>query len=245
MDDTISVVIPAYNEERRLARCLQTLADQTLPPIEVIVVDDGSRDRTAAIAVSEGARVLWQSHAGMAPARNRGAGASAGSILCFLDADMSFAPEFVERLTVPIRDGKAVSTWSKEEYVANPDEGWATVWTLNEGLPPGRRIFPDVPDLAPGIRAIRREPFFAVGGFDDQGYYADLTVSRKLGVLAMPAPGAVCFHYNPSTPQEVFLAARWIGRAGRHGSLAAAWREHHPLRSLQHARYLSRAHRRP
>ncbi|MBI2910512.1 MAG: hypothetical protein HYY05_00110, partial [Chloroflexi bacterium] len=47
------------------------------------------------------------------------------------------------------------------------------------------------------------------------------------------------------TPQEVFLAARWIGRAGRHGSLAAAWREHHPLRSLQHARYLSRAHRRP
>lgn len=245
MDDSVSVVIPAYNEERHLGQCLQTLRDQTLPPLEVIVVDDGSRDRTAAVARSEGALLLQQGHQGPAPARNRGARASTGTILSFLDADMSFAPEFLERLTAPIREGRALSTWSKEEYVANPDEGWATLWTLNDGLPYGHRIRPQVPDEAPVVRAIRREHFLAVGGFDDQGYFDDSSVSRKLGVLAVPAPGALCYHNNPASPGEVLLAARWIGRAGRDGGLRTVWRERNPWSSLRQARHLARLHRRP
>lgn len=241
----VSVIIPAYNEERHLGRCLATLQEQTLPASDIVVVDDGSRDKTAAIARAAAVRLVRQPHLGMAPARNRGAETSTGEILCFLDADMTFAPEFLDRLTAPIREGLALSTWSRDEYVANESEGWASLWTLNDGRPPGRRIWSDAPDLAEGIRAIRREAFFAVGGFDDEGYYADVSVCRKLGILALAAPAAVCYHYNPSTPQEVFVAARWIGRAGRHGSFVAAWRQHHPLRSLRHARYLARAHGRP
>jgi len=245
LKSSVSVIIPAFDEERHLAACLETLRLQTLPGAEIIVVDDGSRDATAAIAHRASVCLVRQPHLGMAPARNRGAEASAGEILCFLDADMTFAANFLERLTAPIREGRAVSTWSKEEFVANAGEGWATLWTLNEGLPTGHRVFPNLPDLAPGIRAIRREPFFAVGGFDDEGYYSDMSVSKKLGTLALAAPGAVCYHNNPSTPREVFLAARWIGRAGRVGGLGDAWLLRNPVSSLRHARYLARAHGRP
>ncbi len=245
MNDTVSVVIPAYNEERHLAECLQTLRDQTLRPFEVIVVDDGSRDRTTTIARSAGVHLLRQDHEGPASARNRGARASSGAVMCFLDADMAFAPEFLERLTAPIRAREAISTWSREEFVANAGQRWATLWTLNGGLPAGHRLPPGAPDEAPVFRAIRREPFFAVGGFDDEGYFDDSSVSRKLGIMALPAPGAICYHHNPSTPREVFLAARWIGRSGKAGGLAEVWRLHNPLMSLRNARYLALKHGEP
>src|SRR5436309_4347153 len=87
----VSVVIPAYNEESSLGACLDTLNKQTIPA-EIVVVDDGSTDRTSAIAAARGVRVLRTDHRGPAVARNRGAQATSAPILAFLDADMTFAP---------------------------------------------------------------------------------------------------------------------------------------------------------
>ena len=85
---TISVVIPAYNAERTIGAVLDALAGQDVPPDEVLVVDDGSSDRTAELARAAGATVVETGGGGYAGgARNRGWEAAGGDVVVFLDSD--------------------------------------------------------------------------------------------------------------------------------------------------------------
>ena len=94
MSERVSVIICTRNYAHFLGQCLESVAKQTCPPDEVIVVDDGSTDNTPAI-VSEfkGVRYLRQEHAGKAAAFNHGFAASTGDIVCHLDADDYWLPE--------------------------------------------------------------------------------------------------------------------------------------------------------
>ncbi len=83
----ISVVIPAYNASAYLAEALESVRGQTAQPTEVIVVDDGSTDATAAIARAGGATVLSQPNMGISAARNAGIRAATQPWVAFLDAD--------------------------------------------------------------------------------------------------------------------------------------------------------------
>jgi glycosyltransferase involved in cell wall biosynthesis len=89
MSTTVSCVIPAYNAERYLDRALNSVLEQSRPPQEIIVVDDGSMDGTAAVLEAYGSRlrVVRQENAGPAAARNRGIRMAAGELICFQDAD--------------------------------------------------------------------------------------------------------------------------------------------------------------
>jgi glycosyltransferase involved in cell wall biosynthesis len=85
---TVTVVIPAYNAERTLGKVLEALAAQDEPVDEVIVVDDGSTDGTAAAAERHGARVVSADGGGFAgAARNRGWDEATGDVVVFLDSD--------------------------------------------------------------------------------------------------------------------------------------------------------------
>lgn len=99
----VSVVIPAYNAERHLAATLDSVLAQTLQPYEVIVVDDGSVDGTAAVAVGFGGpvRVVSQDNSGVSSARNRGFAESSGEYLAVCDADDTWRPQ---KLAAQIRD---------------------------------------------------------------------------------------------------------------------------------------------
>ncbi|PKP71886.1 MAG: glycosyltransferase family 2 protein [Alphaproteobacteria bacterium HGW-Alphaproteobacteria-4] len=89
------VVIPAYNAERTLAEALGSVLNQTVPPAEIVVVDDGSTDATAEIAAraSPLVRVLRQHNTGPGGATTRGAQAIGAPILAFLDADDLWLPD--------------------------------------------------------------------------------------------------------------------------------------------------------
>ena len=97
---TSSVVIAAYNSAHLLGRTLDSIGAQTVPPDEVIVVDDGSRDETAAIAEAHPAatRVVSQSNGGMCHARNTGIELSTGELIFIVDSDDLWHPEYVERM---------------------------------------------------------------------------------------------------------------------------------------------------
>src|SRR5690349_17486601 len=94
----VSVVIPAFNSAATIEGCLAALAEQTVMPGEVIVVDDGSTDDTPEIARRMGAEVITQERGGAGAARNRGAKAARGEVLLFTDADCAPVGDWVERL---------------------------------------------------------------------------------------------------------------------------------------------------
>ncbi|WP_426416969.1 glycosyltransferase family 2 protein [Aestuariirhabdus sp. LZHN29] len=90
----ISVVVPVYNGEKTLARALDSLIEQDVSPYEVIVVDDGSTDGSAAVAARYGERIslIQQDNLGVSVARNRGVAHASGDWLAFLDADDWYYP---------------------------------------------------------------------------------------------------------------------------------------------------------
>ncbi|MEK9147232.1 MAG: glycosyltransferase family 2 protein [Patescibacteria group bacterium] len=214
----ITVVIPVYNEQKTIINCLTSLGSQTYKPLEVIVIDDGSTDKTRGIIENlklkiENLQLLRQKHLGPGPARNLGASKAKGKILVFVDADMTFDKNFIRDLTAPILAGQTIGTFSKNEMNANVDNIWSRCWQINRGWPIDRLIPPDYPDKAPIFRAILKREFDKVDGFDATGEYTDdWSLSRKLGIKSTKAPGAIYYHANPSTLWEVFKQARWIGK---------------------------------
>jgi glycosyltransferase involved in cell wall biosynthesis len=232
----VAVVIPAYNEADALGACLDTLAAQTLPH-ETVVVDDGSTDDTAAVAREREIRVLHLEHGGPAVARNRGASVTSAPILAFLDADMTFAPDFLERLIEPIKNQGAVGTFTRDELLENLDNRWARYANIAIGLPPDRRMPADHGDESRVFRAIRRDAFERAGGYDDAGYDDDTTLSAKLGARAVRAEGAICWHRNPDRLSEVFVSARWSGKSDLTPHTVGNWvRLSPPLAALRAVR---------
>jgi glycosyltransferase involved in cell wall biosynthesis len=83
----VSVVMPAFDEQAFIAEALESVLAQTYAPVEVIVVDDGSADRTGEIARACGAQVVRQEHRGEAAARNAGLAVARGAYWTVFDAD--------------------------------------------------------------------------------------------------------------------------------------------------------------
>lgn len=98
-EPTVSVVIPARDDAVHLQRCLQALAAQTRAPWEVLVVDNGSSDDTAAVARAHGARVVPEPVVGIPAAAATGYDAARGDLIARLDADSVPPPDWLARLT--------------------------------------------------------------------------------------------------------------------------------------------------
>jgi len=213
----VSIIIPTYNEERVILNCLESLGEQTFKDFEIIIVDDGSTDKTISFVknlqkIVYDIRLLVQKHKGPGAARNLGVGEANGEILVFVDADMTFAEDFIRKLVEPIMKGKAKGTFSKEELVANWDNVWARCWNINEGWEVKRRHPKNYPNKQRVFRAILKSEFEKVGGFTPGGYTDDWSLSEKLDYLAENAPGARFYHKNPDNLTEVFKHAKWVGK---------------------------------
>jgi glycosyltransferase involved in cell wall biosynthesis len=241
----VTAIISVHNEENHLAECLQSLKAQTYAPLEILVVDDGSTDRSRDVARRQGVRVVELPHRGKATAVNHGARVSLGEILLFLDGDMVFEPRYVQRLVAPILAGEALGTAHSEELVANPENRWARCLQAVSRLPLDRRFDYSERDLLEGsvvYRALRKSDFLAVGGFDDRGYVDDQTLYPKLGKRATFVTETSARHYNPETLREVWALGRWSGKslAFQYGPRAVAAYALLPLTLARGLRYAVR-----
>ncbi len=208
----VSVIVPAHNEERWIGDCLRSLARQTHPDFEVIVVDDSSTDRTGKIARASGARVLRVERAGAGGARNAGAHVATGEVLAFLDADEIFDPDFVERLTAPFADPKVRATFPGAVRYVNAHEGLASGWLWVRGRRDGDPPRFTTPHSV--SRAVRRADFERVGGYPQVGYGEDELFGRLIGPARVVDDAGWIFTL-PTGVREIFLKARWIGRGPR------------------------------
>jgi glycosyltransferase involved in cell wall biosynthesis len=110
----VSIIIPAYNEERYLSRCLDSVAAQVEKPFEVIVVDNNSADKTIEIARRYPfVRVVQESQQGRVYARNAGFAAARGDVLGRIDADAVLPPNWTAQVTAYFnRPGAMRSAWT-------------------------------------------------------------------------------------------------------------------------------------
>ena len=102
----ISVVIPLYNKEKSIAQTLECVLNQTYKDFEVIVVDDGSKDNSAAIVAQftdTRIHLIRQENGGVSAARNRGIEEAQGKYVAFLDADDVWLTDHLESLVNLIR----------------------------------------------------------------------------------------------------------------------------------------------
>lgn len=156
----VSVIIPAYNEEKVIGRLLKSVKKQTWKNIEVIVVDDASTDRTAKIA-GRFARVYIRAHAERSIQRNFGAKKAKGDFLLFLDADMELIEDVIRECVEKMeRDGKIGGLNIPEESVAT--NFWERVKAFE-------RTFYNLEgdEVTDAARFFRKSAFVKAGGYDE------------------------------------------------------------------------------
>ncbi len=159
----ISFIIPAHDEELLLPRTLRSIheaASAAESGYEILVVDDASTDRTAALAAEHGARCISVVHRQISRTRNTGARAARGEVLVFVDADTSITPASVQEALNALGKG-AVGGGALPDFDGQVP-GWARV--LKVFLYPMMRLF-----RATGgcFLFCTREAFLRSGGFDE------------------------------------------------------------------------------
>jgi glycosyltransferase involved in cell wall biosynthesis len=217
MQPLISVIVPALNEESVIGRCLASLQRQDLPPagFEVIVVDNGSADRTAEIARSFGGAlsltVVERRGVRISALRNRGAALARGEFLAFLDADC-VAPRHWLRQTADLLRadsfrivGAQYRIPQKSSWVAKAWYG--DLWRMKDG---------PVSYVPGGNLAISRELFLNLGGFDEtivtseDTEFCERAARSAAPILAVPSLSVVHLG-TPQTLAGFYRKQSWHG----------------------------------
>ena len=176
----VSVVVPAFNEERLLAGSLAAIREAmtVLPEAELIVCDNNSTDRTAEIARAAGAAVVFEPVNQIARARNRGAAAATGDWLVFVDADSYPSRALFADVLETIRAGTCVAGGAtiafdtRDPYV----RFWIAFWN---GLSRAARW------MAGSFVFCEAAAFRAAGGFNEELFAAEeIDLSKRLKRLA-------------------------------------------------------------
>ncbi len=206
----VSIIIPMYNEQRYIARCLDSLKLQSYKDFELILIDDESKDDTVKIAEwykkDFNLTILQQKNSGPGKARNRWATGAKWNILIFVDADMYFDEWYLQHLIQPILDGNEIGTAHWQELVWNPNNKLAVAWCINRIPHPEKRS---------GVyRAILKDVFLKSGGFDPSKWYFDDNLNKiNNWKWALTVMKAICYHNNPENLQEIYKHSQRVGKS--------------------------------
>ena len=176
----LSIVIPAFNEERLIERCLRSVTDaltaHSNPGVtsEIIVADNNSTDNTAYLAKHAGAQVVFEPINQIGRARNAGAAVATGDWLLFLDADSVLSPELLGDILHVMKSGTYVGCGSTLSMPGLP--WWASgilrFWTQMSVL---------LRWAAGALLVCRRDAFEEVGGFSQELYaLEEIDLSKRL-----------------------------------------------------------------
>lgn len=210
----LSVVIPVLNGARTLPECLEALRVALPEAAEIVVVDDGSTDETAAVA-SRHARVISHGvNRGTSAARNTGWRATSGDRVLFLDCDVVVRPDAVRRLLDALDahpDALGANAALSLDRLGDPISDFANVSIHYQQLRHGRRVASAFTSLC----VLKREALERMGGWDERwhGRYADDVVTRYLlppgSLVAVPEAQA---RHEKRMPLRGLLRHRfWIG----------------------------------
>ncbi len=228
----VSVVVCAYNAGDTIDDCLRSLADLTYPNFEVIVINDGSRDGTGAIA--KGHAELWPAlrvidipNGGLSAARNVGLAHATGEIVAYTDADVRVDQDWLTHLVQPMIGTDLAGSGGPN--VVPTDDPWVAQAVARAPGGPTHVLFDDrLAEHVPGCNmAFRREALLSIDGFNPVYLRAgdDVDVcwrlhgrGRKIGF----APSALVWHHHRST-----VKAYWRQQLG-YGEGETWLAAHHP-----------------
>ncbi len=212
----ISVVVPHLNQPEHLRRSLAALAAQEdAPPVEVIVVDNGSRALPEAVCADFGAKLLTEATPGPGPARNRGVAEAAGPILAFIDADCIADPGWLAAIVRRFENPEAkilggdVRIW-REGAAATALECYESIYAYRMDL-----YIRDQGFTGTGNLAVRREVLADVGSFAGIGVAEDRDWGRRAGrkgYRIIYVPEMKAFHPARTDFSELFL--KWSRQVG-------------------------------
>jgi cellulose synthase/poly-beta-1,6-N-acetylglucosamine synthase-like glycosyltransferase len=214
-----SVIIPAYNAIRTIEPCLKGLTQQSIDKgkYEVIVIDDGSTDRTSDIIKQFPVKYFWQNKQGPATARNRGAQEAKGDIILFTDADCVPQHNWIEEMARPFHDANVMA--DKGAYKTNQ-----TALTARFAQIEFEERFKML-EKAESIDVVftysagyRKSIFLSLGGFDPLFPVAnneDTELSYRMsqaGYRMVFNPNAIVYHLNhPDSIKRYARLKFWRG----------------------------------
>ena len=221
----VSAIIVNWNGARHLRTCLPSLLSQSFTSLEVIVVDNDSKDDSAEVAREFQVRWLpLDKNAGLAPALNRGAAMAVGDFLLFINNDMRFDRGFVAALVEPLEKNEEIFATDGMQFNWDGSERGHLAARLARSRPRGRSSTELVPGLyfyqrevpeksqvftaSAACMLARRSFFEKLGGFDDRlplGY-EDIEICWRAWIQkwkTVYVPTAICWHRVGSSGRSV------------------------------------------
>ena len=207
---SVSIVIPVFNEERYIGECLSSVMNINYPSecLEVILVDNGSTDRTLEIAREYPVRILVKEDVRVGAVRNYGVSHAAGDIIVFLDADCVVEPTWLSEGVGKLSDGKLSVIGG--QYLMRESPSWLEkYWVLSNSK---TQVYQTT--LVGGCIFIQKTVFDAMNGFDEtlnSGEDSDLTNRlRQHGILVIIDPALSVVHLGyPSTLHSFVKRQIW------------------------------------
>ncbi len=227
---SLTVLIPAYNEEKVIRRTLESVLEASYPDKEIIVVDDGSKDMTYRIAqdfISQGVKVIHRPNGGKATALNHGLLFARGEIIVIVDADSQICKNTLVELVKPFRDPDVaavagnIKVLNREKLLAKCQalEYIASINIYRRALD----VFGSVTVVPGALGAYRRESLVSGGVYDNDTLVEDFDVTIKAlksGKIVQASTSAISYTEAPQTIKDLYKQRiRWC-----RGNFQAVWK---------------------
>lgn len=201
-EKAMSVVIPCYNAEKTISACVNSVLKQTVKPDEILVIDDGSTDRTSSIVGKLPIRLISHNkNKGIGAARNTGLNFAKGSIVAFLDSDCIMSKDCLKFFKEDFKDGvTGVEGQGCELYTRGPLQRYRILFHVQTERKTSK--YPNV--IATLCTAFKKQTILNIGGFNEfyKNCGEDIDLSLRLtrkGHLLLYDPRIYAWHAKYET----------------------------------------------